>query len=113
MLIFLIGKSKAQAKSAAAEAVIRYIFIKRVKKDSVNLPQETTTTDVSTETQAATQMEVDDEEDQQMLFSWSHIASFALHKLLSSWDEGGTIINAINGNVDKVMSESIQNSMVI
>lgn len=119
-----LGKSKAQAKSAASEAVIRYIFLKRVNKDvhstapqpikQDQLPIKQEQQPIKQEQQPNADLidgnndvqmeEVEDEEDEEMLFSWSHIASFALHKLLTSWDEGGSFINAINGNTAKVQS---------
>lgn len=120
VLLRYLGKSKAQAKSAAAETVIRYIFLKRMKKNvppiNANQSQEPgvaataaaaaaiamSTVDGADSEGDVKMEEVDDEEDEQMLFSWSHIASLALHKLLTTWDEGGSIINMINGNAEKV-----------
>lgn len=68
-----LGKSKALAKCNAAEAAIKHLVVKKVQS-SVTAPPGTE------------KMEVDQEDDN---FSWSHIASFALHKLFNSWDEPG------------------------
>lgn len=99
-----VGKSKAVAKSATSEAVIKYLFMKKVKKmvvqNNINIPQQE-----AVELETDVRME-DEEEDE--LFSWSHVASFAIYKLLSTWDDG-SVMNSINTpSVEKVSKNIIK-----
>lgn len=65
--------------------------------------------DQQTVTSALTAMETDDENkmdvDQQQAdlnSSWAQVASFAMHKLLSSWDDGANLAERVGILMEKV-----------
>lgn len=79
-----LGKSKPAAKNAAAETALKYLVLSKVNKsqcmDSAGLNPEGSENEIK--------MEVEENSEE---ISWSHVACYALHKLLSSWDEGATL----------------------
>lgn len=79
------GKSKASAKSSAAEAAIRHLILKKISSSS---------SAASVDDDNDVKMESDEQDDS---FSWSHVASFALHKLFNTWEEQGVITEKVSG----------------
>lgn len=77
------GKSKSLAKSNSAEAAIKHLILKKI----TNINSTPSNPQQSTDEEDGVKMDVVTEEDDN--FSWSHIASFALHKLFNSWEEDG------------------------
>ncbi|KAF5289764.1 hypothetical protein FQA39_LY03681 [Lamprigera yunnana] len=77
-----VGKSKPAAKNAAAETALKHMVLNKVK----TLPTVSPTTSQDAE---GTEMKVDMEDGSDGI-SWSHVACYALHKLLNGWDEGNT-----------------------
>lgn len=60
------------------------------------------------EPEADVKMEDEDEDD---LFSWSHVASFAIYKLLSTWDDG-SVINSINSPSGEKVSKNTMKKLI-
>lgn len=77
------GKSKPAAKNAAAEVALKHMVLGKMK----NLQSMDTAT-TPAEGDGTVKMEIDDGAAD---ISWSHVACYALHKLLNSWDEGSNI----------------------
>ncbi|KAF5284369.1 hypothetical protein FQR65_LT13586 [Abscondita terminalis] len=73
------GKSKPAAKNAAAEAALKHMVLGKLK----NL--QSVETSASQEGDVEVKMEIEEGTPD---LSWSHVACYALHKLLNSWDEG-------------------------
>ncbi|XP_022916297.2 double-stranded RNA-specific editase 1-like [Onthophagus taurus] len=88
------GKSKVSAKTAAAEIAIRAIILKRLRNPVGNATanqQQSNLTQIPMEEDSEKMEEDQKEED----LSWSQIASFAIFKLLSNWDDedGGNLVD--------------------
>ncbi|KAF2879447.1 hypothetical protein ILUMI_26727 [Ignelater luminosus] len=85
-----MGKSKPAAKTAAAEAALKHMVLSKLKNaqaldpSCIAPPANDNATPEGGEGEV--KMEIDD--DNLGGISWSHVACYALHKLLSSWDEG-------------------------
>lgn len=79
-----LGKSKPAAKNAAAETALKYLVLSKVNRTQGTDPAGVIPEGGETEIK----MEVDENSEE---ISWSHVACYALHKLLSSWDEGATL----------------------
>uniref|UniRef100_A0A1Y1MGD1 DRBM domain-containing protein n=1 Tax=Photinus pyralis TaxID=7054 RepID=A0A1Y1MGD1_PHOPY len=77
-----LGKSKPSAKNAAAETALKYLVLSKVNKAPV---ADTPPAPVPETSETEIKMEIDENSEE---LSWSHVACYALHKLLSSWDEG-------------------------
>lgn len=82
----ITGRSKPGAKTAAAEAAIKHMVLSQLKTMAVAQPQIDTTLTENLETSMETDISKDNLDNLGGI-SWSHIASYALHKLLNSWDE--------------------------
>ncbi|XP_018322181.1 double-stranded RNA-specific editase 1 [Agrilus planipennis] len=101
-----VGKSKVMAKQNAAECAIKHLVLSKLRADAANVvkvmkveesstnnststgenvPSTTTTMDTTEEGNTNTETDV----------SWSHVASYALHKLLTAWDEGDNLTERI------------------
>lgn len=84
---FGYGKSKMEAKSAAAEAAIKSLILKRLKASGQQ--GESNVKDIKIA-------------DDDTSLPWQHVASFALHKLFATWDEGPAIAGTFFGNTTAV-----------
>lgn len=84
------GKTKMLAKSAAAESAIKHVVLKKVKTGRPVVP----VSDVADSTEPAS-MEVEAENPIGEVLPWQHIASFALHKLFSVWDDTGNLTEKV------------------
>lgn len=82
-----VGSSKLAAKTDAAEAVIKSIVVSKMHK-ATDVPVV-----VNTE-ENVTPMEVPDDQ-ADLNAHWVKVASFALHKLLSTWDEGTNLAERV------------------
>lgn len=75
-----LGKSKPSAKNAAAEAALKHMVLNKVTiapPPDNSIKQEGDASEIK--------MDIDDNSEG---ISWSHVACYALHKLLNSWDDG-------------------------
>ncbi|KAK5640846.1 hypothetical protein RI129_009393 [Pyrocoelia pectoralis] len=80
-----LGKSKPAAKNAAAETALKYLVLSKVNRSQSMDPAAL----IPEGGEPEIKMEVVEENSEEI--SWSHVACYALHKLLSSWDEGATL----------------------
>lgn len=85
------GKSKPTAKTAAAEAALKHMVLSKLKT-APNL-EAAIASGIDADGDIKMEVETDD---LQNGISWSHIACYALHKLLNSWDEGCNIAEKVN-----------------
>ncbi|KRT79582.1 hypothetical protein AMK59_6674, partial [Oryctes borbonicus] len=93
------GKSKALAKTSAAEMAVRSMILNKLRITAQAAPA--TTEEESKEVR----MEVTEENQDDV--SWTHIASFAIHKLFSSWGDDGNMADMISRSNSYVsLSES-------
>ena len=72
------------AKTSAAEKAIKAIIVKKLIKKAAVAP-------VEEESDSKTEQEKQDED-----LSWSQLGSFAIHKLFSSWDEDGSLMDTVS-----------------
>lgn len=89
--VLFIGSSKLAAKTDAAEAVIKSIVVSKLQKVP-DLPA------VANTEENADAMEVPDDQ-ANLNAHWVRVASFALHKLLSTWDEGTNLAERVCTNL--------------
>lgn len=81
------GKSKALAKSNAAEAAVKHLVLKKLSMGSNPISKNSSiASNASDAGEEDEKMEITTEDDDGG-FSWSHVASFALHKLFNSWED--------------------------
>ncbi|GJQ73310.1 hypothetical protein Trydic_g13681 [Trypoxylus dichotomus] len=81
------GKSKALAKTSAAEMAVRSMILNKLRITAQPPP-------VADEELKDMKMEVTEENQDDV--SWTHIASFAIHKLFSSWGDDGNMADMIS-----------------
>jgi len=86
------GRTKTAAKNAAAETALKYL----VKNKQL--------TGIKKEEDGDEKMDIVEDDGTQVM-PWSHIASFAMFKLFSTWGEDPNLINRINSQ-DVVASAS-------
>ncbi|XP_066246274.1 double-stranded RNA-specific editase Adar-like isoform X2 [Euwallacea similis] len=90
------GRTKSGAKNAAAEVALKHLvknkqFLKKSENDE-------------------DQMEVDNEETEEQVMPWSHIASFAMYKLFCAWGEDPNIVTKIPGGGEGLGAPAINNA---
>jgi len=90
-----VGKSKPAAKTAAAEAALKHMVLSKLKTAQpldASAAAAAITASVASAQDSDGDIKMDiDAEDTLGGISWSHVACYALHKLLSSWDEGSNL----------------------